>query len=526
MANPWEEVNGSNDLPPWEEVKRKGIPPVPQPPTLAEGLSKMAMPPVPKSDALSPTNIVKAAGENLLPPGIAFKNGLPVLSMDSLKRGMAPMAGQYGLSGTLEALGGKFGSAALAAGEGAMVDNPLARNYPTINAAVMTPPAIALDAVAGGLKPSSMQQMVGAEGAGMAAKLAVAPVVKGLAGKYGKVVHGIDEGATKQALKNTEILDNDFATPTKIEEITRGIKTALDDTRKKISSMYDALKIKLDKANKGKGKVPFSEVTQPINEARTKLKVGESGLTKIDAAEEARVQQLGKEVSQEINNKVLKDFVDGKGKLPFSKDFKKFDKKGFQKALDSGKFTAEDMLEIRKRISREIDFEGLTDLYKKELLGLRGIVDDAIRDKYPALKELDAKTAGIKKAEATIARKTGIRAGKQLNEVNEEKVSRVTNWLFKQDRSSLKKAVEEAMGKVGATRTMEQLKDVAASQQFNTTKDALTTTFGSVNPKKILKGLFKMGLEGTSKTNALLKKIKFSTTGGSQLNRIQKKDEK
>ena len=484
-----------------------GLPPLPAPPTAAETLSQMSVPPVPKANALSPDSLVKAAGENILPPGIAFKGGLPVLSMDSLKRGMSPMAGQYGVSAPMEAAGAKVENAVVPAGENLMTDNPLARNFPKTNAVAMTLPAIALDMAAPALRPSSVQQQIGAQGVGMGMQPVKAVVKKGI-GKYGKLVHNVDEAATAQAIKNPKVMDEDFSSPDKIEHVTRGLKKALEDTRRTISGLYDTLKKKLDKG--GKGKVDFNAVTEPLNKARKQLKVGESGLTKIDAAEEGRIQQLGKEVSQEINNKVLNDFLKGKGRLP-----KKTDKKALEKALDAGKFTAEDMLEIRKRISREIDFDGSTDLYKKELLGLRGTVDDAIRTKYPKLKELDAKTAGVKKAEATLRRKTGIVAGRDLNEVNQEKVGRLSRSLFGNDKGTLRKAVSDVSKKIGAEDVFEEMKDIGAAQQFDTSKDALVQLFGmGINPRKITKGIFKSFIRGSKAvSNKAGKSLPYVSTG-------------
>lgn len=491
------------------------LPALPKPPTVAETLSQMAVPPVPKASNSLP-DIFKSAGEALLPPGVAFKGGLPVLSMDSLKRGAAPVAGQYGLSAPLETSGANVETAVKAAGENLMTDNPLARNFPKTNAAVMLAPSIALDAVAPAFRPSSVQQAIGGEGMGVGVN-APLPGLKGITAKdlakkgiaqYGKTVHNIDKGATQQAIKNPNVMDEDFASPDKIEGVTRGLKKAVEDTRKMISGLYDKLKKGLDK--NGKGKVDFNEVTEPLNKARKNLKVGESGLTKIDAAEEARIQQLGKEVSQEINNKVLREFLEGKGRLP-----KKADIKSLKKALDTGKFNAEDMLEIRKRISREIDFEGQTDLYKKELTSLRKAVDDTIREKYPKLKELDAKTAGVKKAEATLRRKTGIVAGRDLNEVNSEKVGRVSRSLFGNDKDTLRKAIEDVGKRIGADKIVEEMKDIGAANAFNTGKEALIQMFGfGINPRKITKGLFKSFLRGSkAASNKAGKSLPYASHG-------------
>lgn len=499
------------------------LPPIPSAPTAAEVLSKMAVPSVPKVNSFSPSDIVKAAGETILPPGVAFRHGMPIGSGKAAVRALSPVAGQYGMSKVMEKAGSDVENAVIPAIDANVAKTKDAVTNPYAKAALAIPLAVGKVGVhlsAGALRPSSVQQQIGSEAAGTAALSGAGKLVKKGLTKYGKVAHSIDEGATEQAIKNTEVLDNDYATSERITSITNKLKTAVEDTRKTISKLYDSLKSKLDKANGGKGKVPFNKVTEPLNEANKKLKIGDSGIKKVDAAEEGRVKELNREFSEEINNKVMKDFVNTKGRIP-----NKADIKALNKALDEGKFTADDILSVRKRIDHEINYEGSTDFYKKEMLALRTKVDKAIRESYPALKKLDAATASVKKAEATLRRKTGIIPGKQLNEVNEEKVGRVARSLFSNDKQTLRKSMEEMGKKIGASNVVEEMKNVAASNSFNTGKEPLIQLFGTgINFRKIFKGGFKTGIK-------VLKSGKRVSTEampyvGSSLWKIGKKREK
>lgn len=499
-----------------DDFVEDALPPLPKPPTAADVLGKMAMPPVPKANNTIP-DIISAAGENLLPPGISFENGLPVLSMDSLKRGMSPMAGQYGVSKLLETSGSNIEKASVPIAEKLMTDNPLSRNFPKTNAAVMTIPALAEDMTSNLLKPSGAQQYLGTEGMGFGVDVplpligkSVKELGKGAIGKIGNVAFGIDKSATQQAIKNPEILNNEFSSPDKIETITRGLKQAVEDMRGKISKLYDSVKNKLDKpGNTGEiGKVKFEDVVKPIEDAKKALKVGEPGLTRIDVAQVDRIKQLEKEVLEQTDLKTMDDF--------------------FKKRPKNSKFAADDMLEIRKRIDHEINYESTTPstrdrVYKKQLSDIRNRIDNLIREAYPEIKAADAFTAPVKKAEQTLRRKTGIVAGKELNEVNEEKVNRLAQSLFNNDRKVLKKSLEEVGEKIGANDSIEKLKDIAASKLFDTGKHSVFSRIKDLDFTGGAKGLFKTAIRGSkSISNKLGKSLPFLGAGVSKIGKREK----
>jgi hypothetical protein len=438
----------------------------------------MVMPPVPK--AITPQSLI---------PGPIDLPGLKALHQ--------PVAGTFGPSGVLENLGAKVEGAVKPAMENIATNNPLAKAAPTTNAALMTLPSVAVDMTAPAFRPSSVQQQIGAEGMGIAAN-APLPVIgksvkdlgKGVLTKYGKTVHGFEPEATEQAIKNPKVMNKDFAGADKFESITKGLKRQLDNVQRKISEAYDALKSKLDKPNKktgAVGKVRMEDVTEPLEKTKTELKIDKPGISKVEDADAARFKKFEQEIYEQTDVKGLEDRL--------------------AKRPKNNKLTAEQMLEIRQRLDREIDYEGNSTFYNSKLKGLRKNLDELIREKYPDIKKLDAEVSQVKRAQATIKRRTGIQAGKETTNADAEKVERMSRYLFGPGRTSLRKGITEAGNKVGAGGVVNDLKDVSAAAVFDSQKDPLVQLFGvGLNPRALAKGLFKGAIRGSKAGSRMLGK--------------------
>lgn len=447
------------DTPGPEEQLYGNIPPVPMPPQpslAAQILPYIAPPSVPPS--LSATSVIKQAGESLLPPGIAFKNGLPVLSMESAKRGYSPVAGQYGLSQTLESAGGQVERAVNPILQNPMTDNPLARANPYANASAMVIPSMAADIASASFKPSSIQQDMAARmGGSVLSKIAVKPALK----SGGKIL-GIEKRAVERAIEKPELaIGEKGINPAALDDITSGLKNTLNRAKQALSDAYEAVKKKLKSAPPTDAK----PVIEGINKLKTdlNLKTDPSGSFSAKRGTQSRLDSPDIRKLNRVVKKLDEDISDSGKKLP-----------------------VETLLNQRRAIDAAASDPSNSKLFNAKLNELRKTVDGELRA-YPELKQVDAKAAKLFRAEKYLNRKFGIKAGEgsasELTEQNILKTARTAQGLFSKTGETETKMLRERLKDLKGADLAEKLQDLGAMMEFSKSGNALISPFG-LNPNR------------------------------------------
>lgn len=397
--------------------------------------------------ANAPTkSMLGSLGESLLPPGVSMASGTPQIDPDSAARALKPAAGSYGLGAAMETAGGmvqKAVSPFVERGENAYAESKVAQNFPKTTAFVGALPATLAEAATGMLKPSQVQQDIGTSAMGMAASEMASPLIK----QYGRTIHRIPKKATERALENPAIMEEEFVNPSKLDEITSGLKNTLHSAKAKINQMYENFFGKV-KSGKRAGVASPDPISQAMDKSATKMGM------KIDSKTGEYLR--GKGTSTKATDAEIAKLNDIRTK--FAEDLK---------GTKTRKLTADKLHNQRLYLDSQIDYKTQSDFFNSELKKLRHEVDGVMRKNYPEVKELDGKFIKVRRAEDIVKRRTGIKTNQEIGDAELQKTHRLAKTLETDTGQVVGRELENRLGQVGGEGPMNALNDVAASSAFN-----------------------------------------------------------